>query len=154
MRSNAQGFAIPIAPLALGLAGLLPFWGLAVALAVHRPAGWPPAALDAALVSYAAIIVSFLGGIRWGLVVAREDGPGDWARYSFSVLPSLAAWAALLLAEPWRLAVLGLLALVLGAADQALVRSGVAPPWFGRLRLILSGGAGLALLAAAAFWRG
>ena len=138
---------IPIAPLALGLAGLLPFWGLALALLVHSAFGLDTAHVDMALATYAAIIVSFLGGIRWGL--ALRGGGEDPVPWAISVVPSLVAWAALAVPEPWRLVILGLVALVLGPIDLALVRSGVAPAWFGRLRLILSTGAGVALLLAA-----
>ena len=67
-----------------------------------------------------------------------------------SVVPSLAAWALLAAPEPWRLAGLGVLALLLGPVDLSLVLAGDAPHWFGRLRLILSAGAGSALLLAAA----
>ena len=134
--------AIPPAPLLLGLAGLVPFWALAVGLLPHGALGVAPPALDAALATYGAIIVSFLGGIRWGLAVPAGD-PGT--NYATSVLPSLVAWALLAAPEPWRLAGLGLVALALGPIDLGLVRAGLAPAWFGRLRMILSIGAGLAL---------
>ena len=138
---------IPIAPLALGLAGLLPFWGLAMALLVHSAFALDTQRLDLALATYAAIIVSFLGGIRWGL--ALRGGNDGGAPYALSVVPSLVAWAALAAPEPWRLVILGLVALALGPLDLDLVRSGAAPLWFGRLRLILSTGAGVALLLGA-----
>ncbi|MBE7219690.1 MAG: DUF3429 domain-containing protein [Caulobacteraceae bacterium] len=138
---------MPRAPLALGLAGLIPFWGLALALLVHGAFGLDPAVIDLALATYAAIIVSFLGGIRWGLATRADDTAA--APYALSVVPSLVAWAALAAHEPWRLAILGLVALALGPLDLGLVRSGAAPAWFGRLRLILSTGAGVALLLAA-----
>lgn len=144
---SEAGLAIPRAPLALGLSGLIPFWALALALLVHGAFGLDPAFLDLALATYAAIIVSFLGGIRWGLAV--RAGATDAVPYALSVLPSLVAWAALAAPEPWRLAILGLVALALGPIDLGLVRSGAAPAWFGRLRLILSTGAGVALLLAA-----
>lgn len=69
-----------------------------------------------------------------------------------SVLPSLAAWVLLILPEPWRLISLGCLALALGPLDRGLALSGFAPPWLGRLRLLLSSGAGMALLAGAIAW--
>ena len=137
---------IPLAPLALGLGGLIPFWGLALALLLRGAFGLHPAALDFALATYAAIIISFLGGIRWGLAVRAEDIGGN---YAISVVPSLVAWALLAAPEPWRLALLGITALALGPFDLGLVRSGLAPQWFGRLRLILSTGAGVALLLGA-----
>lgn len=139
-------FSIPLAPLALGLAGLIPFWALALALLMRGAFGLHPAALDLALATYGAIITSFLGGIRWGLAVRAED---NGAQYAVSVLPSLIAWALLLAPEPYRLIGLGVLVLVLGPVDLGLVRAGLAPPWFGRLRLILSTGAGVALILGA-----
>ena len=137
---------IPIAPLALGLAGLIPFWALALALLIHSAFGFDMVRLDWALATYAAIIVSFLGGIRWGLALRGGEDP---APYAISIVPSLVAWAALAAPEPWRLVILGVVALALGPIDLELVRSGAAPAWFGRLRLILSTGAGVALLLAA-----
>ncbi len=134
--------AIPPAPLLLGLAGLIPFWALTIGLLLHGVLGVAPPRLDAALATYGAIIVSFLGGIRWGLAVPAGDSGRN---YAISVAPSLVAWILLAAPEPWRLAGLGLVALALGAIDLDLVRGGYAPAWFGRLRLILSAGAGLAL---------
>ena len=133
-------------PLALGLGGLVPFWGLAVGLLLRGAFGLAPLALDLALATYAAIILSFLGGIRWGLAVPRDH---QAANYVVSILPSLIAWACLLAPEPWRLGLLAIVALALGFVDLGLVREGLAPPWFGRLRVILSAGAGVALLLGA-----
>ncbi len=138
---------IPTAPLVLGVAGLIPFWGLAMGLAMKGVGPWSSSTLDAALATYAAIILSFLGGIRWGLAVVYADRPEAVAHFAISVLPSLGAWALLALPEPWRLICLGLLALALGPIDRNLVLSGFAAPWLGRLRLLLSSGAGLALIA-------
>ena len=138
--------SIPAVPLGLGLGGLVPFWGLAVGLMMHGAFGLDPRVIDPALATYAAIIISFLGGIRWGLALGRE---GQEANFASSIVPSLVAWACLLAPEPWRLALLGAIALSLGPIDLGLVRAGLAPRWFGRLRLILSTGAGVALLLGA-----
>ncbi len=139
--------SIPPAPLLLGLSGLIPFWGLAIGLLLRGAFGLQPAVLDAALATYAAVIVSFLGGMRWGLAVHASDAG---ANYLVAVLPSLVAWALLAAPEPWRLVGLGITALALGPIDLGLVRSGMAPAWFGRLRIVLSTGAGVALLLGAA----
>ena len=138
---------IPLAPLVLGLTGLIPFWALSLAIALHGAFGFQEHGLAFALAAYAAIIISFLGGIRWGLAAARDDGGA--LNYAISVVPSLAGWALLAAPEPWRLAGLGMAALALGPIDARLVKAGLAPLWLGRLRLILSCGAGLALLFAA-----
>lgn len=138
---------IPPAPRLLGLSGLIPFWGLALGLSVTPIAGWTTAQLGAALAAYGAIILSFLGGIRWGLATAaRQRSAGQ---YGLAVLPSLAGWCALALPLVPRLAVLGGVILALGPVDSQPVTAGLAPAWFGRLRLILSAGAGAALLLAA-----
>ena len=146
--------SIPKVPLCLGLAGLIPFWALAIGLGQTGLRPWDSGALDSALVTYAAVIISFLGGIRWGLAVARSDRQDAPVHYIVSIIPSLVAWGLLILPEPKRLLCLGVLALLLGPIDQRLVPAGFAPPWFGQLRLILSCGAGLALLYAAAVCHG
>jgi hypothetical protein len=108
---------------ALGFAGLLPFIAGALAVAVGLPS-WHDAALRA-LIAYAAVIVSFLGGIHWG----TSSGPeGDSARL-WGVVPSLLAWPMLLLPAP-RWALLGLAAslVVCWLVDRARFPSmGLAP---------------------------
>ena len=145
--------AIPYVPLGLGLAGLIPFWALAIGLSLRGAFGLTPELLESALATYGAIILSFLGGIRWGLAVAADAGENGSsehkANYVISVVPSLLAWAALAAPEPWRLGLLALIAAALGPIDLGLVRAGITPVWFGRLRLILSTGAGVALAFAA-----
>jgi len=131
---------IPTAARWLGLAGLLPF--AAAALAALAPKAPLHALALPALLAYGAVILSFLGGIRWGLAMAA-GAEALSARLALSVLPSLLAWLALLLAPR-----AGLLLLALGFAAMLLLdqRIGYAPPWYPRLRLPLSLGALAALL--------
>jgi hypothetical protein len=140
--------SIPKPPVLLGAAGLLPFFGLSLPLITGLEArfAWG-SAVQGALAPYAAVIASFLGGIRWGFAV-REPQGGALSDYVLSVAPSLLAWAARGLPRPTDLLALGALILAWGFVDQDLVRRGIAPPWFGRLRLFLSLGAGATLLAA------
>ena len=149
MRANP---AIPPVPLGLGAAGLIPFLCLAALLLIGAQdiPGWTAGGVRRALLTYGAVIASFLGGIRWGLALTQPN-PARAARdFVLSVMPSLLAWSTLAFPAPWDLRLLGALILILGLVDQDLVASGNAPPWFGRLRLGLSLGAGLALLAASA----
>jgi hypothetical protein len=131
---------------ALGLAGLLPFIGLSALVLV----GTGPVlgiAPRMALLTYGAVIASFLGGIRWGVALRGTDhAPRDLV---LSVVPSLLAWCCLALRAPFDLGALGILVLAWGLVDQDMPRRDLAPTWFGRLRLLLSGVAGLSLLAAA-----
>ncbi len=94
-----------LSPLALllGLGGLVPF--LACGLGSVTAGGAVPADRALlALIEYAAIILSFLGAVHWGLALA---GPGEAggaagqdraerARLALGVLPALIGWAALL----------------------------------------------------------
>lgn len=142
--------ALPLAPLALGAAGLLPFAGLALASLFGWDAlfGFRHGLARTALAAYGAVIASFLGGIRWGLVAAEPDQGRVTLDYALAVAPALLAWAALALAPPWDLRGLGALILLWGLVDQDLDRRGLAPGWLGRLRFALSAGAGAVLLAA------
>jgi hypothetical protein len=144
--------ATPLAPLALGAAGLLPFAVLALATLSGPDAAFGLSAPFArtALVAYGAVVASFLGGIRWGLVAAEPDQGRVTLDYALAVVPSLLAWAGLALPPPWDLRAVGALILLWGLVDQDLIRRGLAPAWLGRLRLALSLGAGAILLLAGA----
>ena len=77
----------------LGYGGLLPFGGLAlVSLWIEPPSS---ALFASALLAYGASILSFLGAIHWGLAM-RDDQAPDHKLLLWGVLPSLAAWLALL----------------------------------------------------------
>lgn len=84
---------LPKGAIALGWAGVLPFLGLALA------AWWPRTQDPAseAFLAYGAIILSFLGGARWGRAMAGGAGTGQFAA---SVIPSLWGWLAWLLLPP------------------------------------------------------
>jgi len=61
--------AIPFPALAYGLAGLIPFLAGAGAIALHRLSSLAVLPLEAL---YGAVILSFLGGARWGIEIRRE----------------------------------------------------------------------------------
>jgi len=132
---------IPPAPRWLGFLGLLSF--AAFSLAALVPSAFFHAAAPAVLLAYGAVILSFLGGIRWGLAIADDEAAGLFARLGFSVVPALLAWAGLLLPTQ-----AGLLLLAAGFAVMLVadLRLAAAPPWYRQLRLPLSAGAICALL--------
>ena len=146
--------SVPALPRWLGLAGLLPqFTCLAVLYA--GPAEWREAALAIAF-AYAALSLSFLGGMWWGIAAAapaaqRRKALG-WL-WIAAVLPSLVALACFL---PWALdwawpepslVMLGGALLVSLGVDAKL--GALAPRWWMALRVPLSTGLGLATIAAA-----
>lgn len=145
---------VPSLPRALGLAGLLP--QLACLLAVwFGPDEWlGPVRLIAA--AYAALILSFLGGMWWGIAAgtpaAEQPSAPGWL-WIAAVLPSLVALACLL---PWifgwawpgaSLIMLGIALLVSLSVDARL--NGLAPLWWMKLRITLSGVLGAATIAIA-----
>jgi steroid 5-alpha reductase family enzyme len=136
--------SIPLPARSLGLAGLIPFWACALGLALFPGAGVAPETLLRAQVAYGAVILTFLGGVHWG-VALRQAGAPSWLRLAWGVTPSLIAWCALLL--PPRNG-LGLLAFGLAIAfgvDLRTLAEGIAPDWYPRLRRILTTGALAAL---------
>ena len=139
----------PPLPFVLGLSGLIPFWALALALVTGWPRALPQGEVAGLLATYAATILSFLGGIRWGVAVAAPVQRRVATDYVFGVTPQLFGWGALVLPDPWRFVMLAVGVLVLGPIDRNLVSRGLAPDWFGRLRMLLSLAAGAALFVAA-----
>jgi Protein of unknown function (DUF3429) len=98
--SSSPDLPLSLTTRALGGAGLLPFVVGAAAL-VFGPPAWHDSAARA-LLAYAALIVSFLGGIHWGSpTAASHDGARLWG-----VVPSLLAWPLLLIPSQ-RIALLG-----------------------------------------------
>ncbi|MCA0891698.1 DUF3429 domain-containing protein [Qipengyuania flava] len=146
--------SVPALPRWLGLAGLLPQF-TCVAVLYAGPAEWREAALAIAF-AYAALILSFLGGMWWGIAAAapaaqRRKALG-WL-WIAAVLPSLVALACFL---PWALdwawpepslVMLGGALLVTLGVDAKL--GALAPRWWMTLRVPLSTGLGLATIAAA-----
>ena len=129
--------AIPRPALILGWAGVIPF-ALLTAAATLDIRLW---SLDPAwgLRAYGACILSFLGGVHWGVLLLQfGGGHSPFSRYLFSVLPSLLGFVSLLL--PSQLGSIGLLVGFIGllAYDVSAVRQGLAPRWYTSLRVQLT----------------
>lgn len=133
----------------LGYAGLLPPIGLLGMLYLHQDTLAAPM-LVAVAIGYAALILSFLGGVWWGLLAGSGRGVGLGSA-ALSVLPTLVALVLVFattrapVAAPLTLA--GFIALS-PVVDRELGRHGLVPRWWLPLRLVLS--LGLAGLTAAA----
>ena len=138
---------IPGLALWLGLAGLIPFVTGAASLWANIPLLPPETGLKLAII-YGAIILSFLGGIRWGTAIGPYDSGRQTLEFSASVLGSLAGLAAAFLPAIPALALLIAGFLMQGLWDVMSVDSGRLPGWFGRLRMILTAGAVVSLVAA------
>jgi hypothetical protein len=125
--------AVPPLARALGFAGLLPFAGGATGLFFCAPGGC--GVVGFAVLAYGAVIVSFLGGIHWGLVM--RSVPGDAPAQALSlqlvwgVVPSLLAWLALLLPPRWGLLLTAVSLLVCFAVDDRVYRQAGLTYWLG-----------------------
>lgn len=137
---------IPVAALVLGLAGVIPFVAGAIAQWVPVPRISAQLGLTLVVV-YGAIILSFLGGIRWGTAIGPFDGRRQGIEFGGSVLGSLVGLAAIFMAPVGGLTVLISAFLLQALWDVISVEAGRLPQWFGRLRMILTTGAVLAMLA-------
>ena len=146
--------AVPSLPRWLGWAGLLPQIAC-VAVLYLGPEEWRYSALALAF-AYAALILSFLGGMWWGIAAtapaAERRNALGWL-WIAAVLPSLVALACFL---PWvfgwawpepSLVMLGGALLVSLGVDAKL--GALAPRWWMALRVPLSLGLGLLTVAAA-----
>lgn len=93
---TAMPDALPRHAATLGYGGLLPFAGLTVALWVVA-APELQAVLLRALLAYGAVILTFLGAVHWGFVLARP-GARDASVLAIGVVPALVGALSLVLA--------------------------------------------------------
>nr|WP_314443546.1 DUF3429 domain-containing protein [uncultured Sphingomonas sp.] len=138
---------VPRPALLLGLAGLLP--PLALTAGALLDLGLFAPSMPGFVLTYAAVILSFIGGTWWGFA-SRQQRPG-WGLLGISVVPSLAGWAAIFSFQPPTALFALTVALVATLAlDAVLVRRRLAPGWWMKLRVPLS--LGLALCCALSGW--
>lgn len=135
---------LPRAALRLGFLGLAP---LAIAALISLSAHGSTARLGAIAFSlYAAVLLSFLGGIRCGFEIMRAPSAPNGLRLLFSALPALAGWTLATMVVYFT-PVLGAAAIFAGLfAAQAIwdyrsARDAGAPAWYPVLRQVLTGGA-------------
>lgn len=123
----------------LGGLGAIPF--IALSCAAHLVDSDRQTFVVNALATYGAIILSFLGGIHWGMAIIRQSKNEQVnlkRTLIVSVIPSLAAWSFLFLPERKSLIMLaGAMTLML-LFDLRVSRAGQAPPWYPTLRIPLS----------------
>jgi hypothetical protein len=118
----------------LALAGFVPFAVLALwlyGIAPDHP--WRHATIML-LAGYAALVLSFLGGIRWGMAILAHEG-GERRDLWLGVVPLLAGWGALFARPPLVFVLLAVAFAAQGAWDALTLPPGAAPDWFRRVRI-------------------
>ncbi|XP_072199578.1 transmembrane protein 69 [Excalfactoria chinensis] len=134
----------PKPALYLSFGGLIPLASVPLLMVLQRT--YHPE-LAFVQVTYGAVIVSFIGGMKWGFAVP-ENSPAkpDWLNLANSTVLPLLAWQALLFKDITSSAVM--LVLSLGIAlhyDLSLLPT--YPLWFKGLRIVVTVLAVLSLLA-------
>lgn len=95
---------------------------------------------------YAAVLLSFLGGVRCGFELMRAPAAPDGLRLAFTAAPGLAGWALALivLIVPGALGAASAFAGLFAAQyawDHRSAADAGAPDWYPLLRRVLTGGA-------------
>ena len=135
--------AIPLAPLLLGLAGLVPFvWG-AITYLYDPLAQWGAQNLGPRFVGpyvqlfYGSVILSFMSGVLWGFAT-KTTGARAATGYALSVIPAL--WAFFMTGGGPTTAGMNLIFGFLGVLvlDIAFSAWGLTPRWWVSLRLLLT----------------
>ena len=127
----------------MGLAGLIPFlWSAAThlspSLAEAAGAYLPPMFIGSYIgLTYGTVILSFMSGVLWGFA-AQATGRAATIGYTLSVLPAL--WVFLMVTDASPASLISLAAGFAGVLllDIFFAAQGLAPPWWLRLRLILT----------------
>jgi len=153
-----QGLAsVPFLIKALGFGGIIPFWAFSPAVAPHLHLDLLG---DAVLqnsgllqVGYGATIISFLGGVHWGLAMTSLTPLKlTGQRYVWSVIPCLTAWPTLAMPVEHAASMQSVLLVFVYLVDRGWFKKGGLPPWYIAMRLPMTVGAvaGLAMTAVSA----
>jgi hypothetical protein len=129
----------------LGYAGLIPFIALSIGTWVELPIIQRPHYL---LQAYAAVILSFMGAVHWGMVISV---PSEEARAQLfaSVVPPLLGWIALMLPQVIAYSLLTLSFIGLCFYDGIVSRKSALPSWYVPMRVVLTSIVVLCLVLAA-----
>lgn len=82
---------LPFLAVALGIAGLIPFFAMG-----YLSLGSEPERAGGGLVAYGAVILAFLGAVHWGFALQDPSGRAERARLALGVVPALVGWVAVL----------------------------------------------------------
>lgn len=138
--NTSYSMRMPKAALFPGLLGLIPFYVLA--LSSSASLGLPPVIALLGMVTYGAVILSFVGAIWWGVAI---HAPADTPRtglFMWSVVPALIGWFATITAPDLGVLMLSAGFLIQWVLDAFLSkkRPNLFPPWVFMLRSILTAG--------------
>ncbi len=142
---------LPLTAWLLGFGGVIPFLVLFLALLPGLSPGFADSReVTRWLLAYAAIILSFLGAIHWGVALARDDATANNQSgnrsFLYGIMPALLAWFALLLPHNIALFLMAGLVMLAYGADAILLFKRLNSD-YSILRLYLTAAVSLLLLA-------
>lgn len=131
----------------MALAGYVPFFVLTLAIGPFNgllsgftsQLALPSWFFAHVLTVYGAIILSFLGGIRWGIAMVGVGLANTRLQeIAWSTIPAIAGWVAVFLPRSEGLYFLAGCFLIQGFWDVRLVSADRVPQWYSTLRLVLT----------------
>lgn len=125
----------------LGFLGALPFWGMSPLAYSSLEAVFDLPACDVGTlqIAYGATILSFLGGVHWGLAMTSITPlKAINERFLWSVMPCLMAWPTLILPTEQGAAVQACLLGFVYFVDSSWAKRGGFPKWYMNLRKSLT----------------
>lgn len=155
----------PKEALVFGLAGVLPYLGTSLSTcylawdinhAAHTGAGFLLDgktaetllhALEPIQIGYGAVIISFLGAIHWGLEWGKYGGVQGYSRYIPGVVAPAIAWPTIFMPVEYALISQFIAFNYLYFVDARAGAKGLAPPWYGTYRFVLTFIVGASIVA-------
>ena len=121
----------------LALIGFVPFAVLALWLYGIAPGHpWRQGTI-LLLTTYGAVVLSFLGGIRWGLALFVREGHRE-RDIILSIVPPLTGWIAVIVPPPLTFVFLAVAFAAQGAWDSLTLTPEAVPSWYRRVRIQLT----------------
>mgnify|MGYP000157996259 FL=1 len=116
---------LPMSVWLLGFGGVIPFLVLFLALLLgFEPGFMTSERITLWLLAYAAVIISFLGAVHWGVALTLDDKQFEKESgkyFVYGILPALLAWFALLLPHNISLFVMAALVMLAYGVDAMLL---------------------------------
>ena len=130
---------IPVNTVWLGVLGVIPFAASSAVAVLASPQ--ISAHGESALLVYGAVILSFLGGILWGRILAFasvQAVSNETRSLIVSIVPPLIGWIAVLIGPRLGLPTLAIAFLLMLATDLIFAKCSLVPAWYPKLRVPLT----------------
>jgi len=136
---KSDGFRSPRRSIqVISFIGALPFVLLTVVIVMFGEKSGLALPLADAFKIYSALVLSFLGGIHWGLVFADSNGGNGDKTIIAALIAPLIGWTSIFVSGPMGFAFLMVAFAGQGAWDNFAAHNGLLPVWFAKSRMVLT----------------